>query len=39
MQMTMRWFGPGYGLYDRALGIPYILGLWEAVEKNALRGT
>jgi mannonate dehydratase len=26
---------PGYGLYDRALGIAYILGLWEAVEKNA----
>ncbi len=24
---------PGYGLYDRALGITYIIGLWEAVEK------
>ncbi|KUK25850.1 MAG: Mannonate dehydratase [Thermotoga sp. 50_1627] len=22
---------PGYGLYDRALGVCYILGLWEAV--------
>jgi mannonate dehydratase len=30
---------PGYGLYDRALGIAYISGLWEAVEKNALRCT
>jgi mannonate dehydratase len=26
---------PGYGLYDRALGIAYLSGLWEAVEKNA----
>lgn len=24
---------PGYGLYDRALGITYINGLWEAIEK------
>jgi mannonate dehydratase len=24
---------PGYGLYDRALGIMYILGLWDALEK------
>ena len=24
---------PGYGLYDRALGTEYLLGLWEAVEK------
>lgn len=24
---------PGYGLYDRALGIAYINGLWEAVDK------
>jgi mannonate dehydratase len=23
---------PGYGLYDRALGIMYLLGLWEAME-------
>jgi mannonate dehydratase len=26
---------PGYGLYDRALGVAYLSGLWEAVEKNA----
>jgi mannonate dehydratase len=26
---------PGYGLYDRALGIAYINGLWEAIEKGA----
>lgn len=25
---------PGYGLYDRALGTQYILGLWEALVKN-----
>jgi mannonate dehydratase len=25
---------PGYGLYDRALGISYLSGLWEAVEKS-----
>jgi mannonate dehydratase len=25
---------PGYGLYDRALGIAYINGLWEALEKR-----
>lgn len=25
---------PGYGLYDRALGATYILGLWEAIDKN-----
>ena len=24
---------PGYGLYDRALGAEYLLGLWEAIEK------
>jgi mannonate dehydratase len=24
---------PGYGLYDRALGITYINGLWEALDK------
>ncbi|MBE5899161.1 MAG: mannonate dehydratase [Lachnospiraceae bacterium] len=28
----------GYGLYDRALGATYINGLFEAVEKHALRG-
>ncbi len=26
---------PGYGLYDRALGVAYINGLWEAISKNA----
>lgn len=25
---------PGYGLYDRALGISYLTGLWEAIEKQ-----
>ena len=25
---------PGYGLYDRALGVCYLNGLWEAVEKS-----
>jgi mannonate dehydratase len=25
---------PGYGLYDRALGIMYLNGLWEALEKR-----
>lgn len=25
---------PGYGLYDRALGIAYLNGLWEALEKT-----
>ena len=29
---------PGYGLYDRALGIAYLNGLWEAIDKNAKRG-
>ena len=24
---------PGYGLFDRALGAEYLLGLWEALEK------
>lgn len=24
---------PGYGLYDRALGVSYLNGLWEAVRK------
>ncbi|WP_301168902.1 mannonate dehydratase [Brevibacillus nitrificans] len=28
---------PGYGLYDRALGIMYLLGLWDAYE-NAKAG-
>ncbi len=26
---------PGYGLYDRALGAEYLMGLWEAIDKNA----
>jgi mannonate dehydratase len=25
---------PGYGLYDRAIGANYLLGLWEAIDKN-----
>ena len=25
---------PGYGLYDRALGVAYLNGLWEAIEKQ-----
>lgn len=25
---------PGYGLYDRALGAVYMLGIWEALNKN-----
>jgi len=24
---------PGYGLYDRALGASYLLGIWEAIKK------
>ncbi|WP_341727868.1 mannonate dehydratase [Brooklawnia sp.] len=27
---------PGYGLYDRALGISYLSGLWEAITKANL---
>ncbi|MDY3007188.1 mannonate dehydratase [Anaerococcus sp. AGMB00486] len=27
----------GYGLYDRALGVAYINGLWEAIDKNNKR--
>ena len=29
---------PGYGLYDRALGIQYLLGVWDAVEHAGRRG-
>lgn len=29
---------PGYGLYDRALGIAYLNGLWEAITKTEERG-
>jgi mannonate dehydratase len=25
---------PGYGLYDRALGANYLLGMWEAIDKT-----
>lgn len=25
---------PGYGLYDRAIGSNYLLGLWEAIDKS-----
>lgn len=28
---------PGYGLYDRALGSQYLLGLWEAISKTFSR--
>lgn len=28
---------PGYGLYDRALGVAYLNGLWEAVKKSKER--
>ncbi|MBQ8978225.1 MAG: mannonate dehydratase [Oscillospiraceae bacterium] len=27
---------PGYGLYDRALGIMYILGAWDMLDKRSL---
>lgn len=26
---------PGYGMYDRALGIMYLQGIWEALEKGS----
>jgi mannonate dehydratase len=29
---------PGYGLYDRAIGANYLLGLWEAVDKTSGAG-
>lgn len=28
---------PGYGLYDRAIGANYLLGLWEAIDKITKR--
>lgn len=28
---------PGYGLYDRALGIMYLLGIWDSLDKAASR--
>lgn len=30
---------PGYGLYDRALGLSYLNGLWEALEKTRSGGS
>jgi mannonate dehydratase len=30
---------PGYGLYDRALGIAYLNGLWEAIDKMSAAGS
>lgn len=30
---------PGYGLYDRALGVTYLNGLWEAIQKSRKRST
>ncbi len=32
-----KWARPGYGLYDRALGIMYLLGVWDSAEKSATR--
>ncbi|MFW6035325.1 MAG: mannonate dehydratase [Halothermotrichaceae bacterium] len=29
---------PGYGLYDRALGVTYLNGLWEAIAKMKNKG-
>ena len=29
---------PGYGLYDRALGIMYLLGLWDGYETKKKGG-
>lgn len=28
---------PGYGLYDRAIGASYLIGLWEALEKQTYK--
>ncbi|MFZ4453044.1 mannonate dehydratase [Salibacterium aidingense] len=28
---------PGYGLYDRALGIMYMLGIWDTLEKGGYK--
>ena len=28
---------PGYGLYDRALGVMYLLGLWDAFERESAK--
>ena len=29
-----KWCRPGYGLYDRAMGIMYLLGIWDQLEKK-----
>jgi len=29
---------PGYGLYDRALGANYLLGLWDAIDRQSQGG-
>ena len=29
---------PGYGLYDRALGIMYMLGAWDYMDKFGAKG-
>ena len=30
-----KWARPGYGLYDRALGIMYINGLWDTLNHKS----
>ena len=30
---------PGYGLYDRALGLMYMLGVWDLLDKLAGKKT
>ena len=27
---------PGYGLYDRALGAVYLIGIWETLKKECV---
>jgi len=29
-----KWCRPGYGLYDRAMGIMYLLGIWDQLERK-----
>lgn len=29
-----RYCRPGYGLYDRAMGVMYLLGIWDTLEEN-----
>ena len=31
-----KWCRPGYGLYDRAMGIMYINGIWDMLEKQRI---